>query len=127
MPDEKDMLIADLRKQNEQLIDLVSDLQKTVSELQDTIKELQEQLNKNSGNSSKPPSSDGFKKPANKNRSLRKKSGKKPGGQKGHEGSYLAVLSEPDHTENHLHSDCTGCPHYEKCRIPLRQKGRAGV
>ena len=80
MPDEKDIIIADLRKR--------------ISELEEIIKELREQLNKNSGNSSKPPSTDGFKKPVNKNRSLRKKSGKKPGGQIGHTGSNLSVLSE---------------------------------
>lgn len=115
MPDKKDLSIDELRKQNKQLTELVVELQNTISELQETIKDLREQLNKNSGNSSKPPSSDGFKKPVNKNRSLRKKSGKKPGGQNGHNGSYLTVLSAPDHTENHLHSDCTGCPHYAQC------------
>ena len=108
MPDEKDIIIADLRNQVEQLT-------KLMAELQETIKELRERLNKNSGNSSMPPSSDGFKKTSNK-RSLRKKSGRKPGGQKGHDGSYLTVLSEPDHTENHLHADCKNCPRYKKCR-----------
>lgn len=122
MPDKKDLLIDKLRKQNEQLTGLVAELQNTISELQETIKDLREQLNKNSGNSSKPPSADGFKKPVNKNRSLRKKSGKKPGGQNGHNGSYLTVLSAPDHTENHLHSDCTGCPHYAQCRAAAKVK-----
>ena len=116
MPDEKDLIIAELRKQNEQLIKQVSDLHKTIDELQNTIKELREQLNKNSGNSSKPPSTDGFKKPVNKNRSLRKKSRKKPGGQNGHTGSNLTVLAEPKHTEEHIHADCASCPHYNKCR-----------
>lgn len=46
-----------------------------IAQLNQTIQELKEQLNKNSKNSSKPPSSDGFKKPAPK--SLRKPSGKK--------------------------------------------------
>ena len=55
-----------------------SALTATVKELNQTIKELKEQLNKNSKNSSKPPSSDGLKKPAvNKNKSLRESSGKK--------------------------------------------------
>lgn len=102
MLDEKDLIIADLRNR--------------ISELEQIIKELREQLNKNSGNSSKPPSTDGFKKPVNKNRSLRKKSGKKPGGQNGHTGSYLSILSEPDHKHEHIHSDCRNCPHYTNCR-----------
>ena len=45
------------------------------------VKSLESQINKNSNNSSKPPSSDGFKK---KTKSLRTKSGKRPGGQEGH-------------------------------------------
>ena len=35
-----------------------------IAQLNQTIQELKEQLNKNSKNSSKPPSSDGYKKPA---------------------------------------------------------------
>ncbi len=50
----------------------ISGLKQTISDLQETIKDLQRQLNMDSHNSSKPPSSDGYKK-ANKNRSLREK------------------------------------------------------
>ena len=67
---------------------------KSIEELNQTIKELKEQLNKNSKNSSKPPSSDGYKKPTPK--SLRTPSGKKQGGQKGHPGTRLSVIAEPD-------------------------------
>ena len=111
MPDEKDLKIMQLEKQ-------VSDLLIIVKEQQETIKELREKLNKNSGNSSKPPSTDGFKKPVKKDRSLREKSGKKPGGQPGHKGSHLdlTVLSKPDHKEELAHNDCKNCPHYNECR-----------
>ena len=47
--------IESLIKQNNALIEQVEKLNKTIEELNATIKELREQLNKNSGNSSKPP------------------------------------------------------------------------
>ena len=58
------------------------------------------QVNKNSNNSSKPPSSDGFKK---KTKSLRTKSGKKTDGQEYHEGSTLYLNDTPDEIQ------CTEC------------------
>lgn len=51
-----------LTKQNRTLTATVDSMNQTISELNQTIRELKEQLNKNSKNSSKPPSSDGFKK-----------------------------------------------------------------
>ena len=60
-----------------------------IAQLNQAIQELKEQLNKNSKNSSKPPSSDGFKKPAPK--SLRKASCKKAGGQNGHQALELPI------------------------------------
>lgn len=82
----------------------INELDQTINELNQTIKELKEQLNKNSKNSSKPPSSDGLKKPVvKKNRSLRESSGKKQGAQEGHDGVHLSVISNPDHTREHTH------------------------
>ena len=104
--------IESLMKQNQMLLEQVDSLSKTIDELNATIKELREQLNKNSGNSSKPPSTDGFKKV---NKSLREKSGKKRGGQKGHQGTHLAVLAEPDKIHRHMHADCSACPYRDKC------------
>ena len=65
-----------------------------ISLLKERVKILEEQLNKNSSNSSKPPSSDGLKKPKPKN--LRGKSGEKRGGQPGHQRYTLEKYSDPD-------------------------------
>lgn len=105
-----------LLEQNAALTKQVDELNATVRELTQTVRELKEQLNKNSKNSSKPPSSDGLKKPpVNKDRSLRQKSGKKQGAQAGHDGVNLSVIADPDYVEYHMHSDCSSCPYHDSC------------
>lgn len=71
------------------------------------IKELEDRLSKNSRNSSKAPSSD----PPFKERlkARRQKSGRKPGGQKGHKGSTLKMVAAPDKTEVHELLSCPDC------------------
>ena len=81
-----------LTKQNSALISTVDIMNQTIAELNQIIQELKEQLNKNSKNSSKPPSSDGLKKPTvKKNNSLRESSGRKQGAQEGHDGVHLSI------------------------------------
>jgi len=75
--------------------------------LEERVQSLENQLAKNSRNSSKPPSSDGFKKPAPK--SLRKKGKRKSGGQPGHTGHTLKMADKPDHTEVHRVKECEHC------------------
>ena len=61
-----------------------------------------------SRNSSKPPSSDSaFVKPTPK--SLRGKSGRRPGGQPGHPGSTLVLVADPNERRRHEPGPCTGC------------------
>lgn len=84
------------------------------NKLEEKIKIQQELLNKNSKNSSKPPSSDGLNKPTPK--SLRKKSGKSPGAQNGHQGNGFKLMKEPDATIKHLPKSCEGCIHFGNCK-----------
>ncbi len=91
------------------LVQLTRDLQLQIVALQERIQDLESQLKKNSKNSSKPPSSDGLKKPPNKTKSLRVKSGKKAGGQPGHKGHCLAPHPEPDHVIIRSPTNCLNC------------------
>lgn len=84
-----------LAKHNpEVLVDIILNLQEQVLSLAKRVEQLEQQLSKNSHNSSKPPSSDGLAKPNPK--SLRKRTGKKSGGQKGHKGHTLEQVEHPD-------------------------------
>jgi transposase len=78
-----------------------------VVELRAEIADLRARLGQTSKNSSKPPSSDGLAKPAPK--SLRGRSGRKPGGQAGHPGRTLRQVTEPDEVVRHEPPACRGC------------------
>jgi transposase len=72
------------------------------------IAELERRLGLNSGNSGKPPSSDGLKKPVRIS-SLRAALGRKTGGQQGHPGKTLSRTETPDATIEHFPEICAGC------------------
>jgi transposase len=90
------------------LFELVSALEKQIALLSAQVKELQDRLDKDSHNSSKPPSSDGLRKKPTLP-SLRQKSGRKPGGQKGHPGRNLAFCEDPHQIVVHAPTQCTCC------------------
>lgn len=77
--------------------------------LEARVAELERRVNQSSRNSSRPPSSDGLSKPPAKPRSLRRRSGRKPGGQPGSEGHHLAQVAEPDEVVPHEPERCAGC------------------
>jgi transposase len=89
--------------------------------LQARVQELEAQLAKDSHNSSKPPASDGL---ARKTKSLRRRSGKKPGGQIGHRGETLRLVATPDDVVEHLPLACVGCqiPLDEEAPVVLRER-----
>ncbi len=102
---------AELMRQNAELTAQIATLTATINQLHQTIRELEEKKNKNSKNSSKPPSSDGYgKKPT----SLRGKSGKKQGGQEGHQGTNLSQR-KPDRIIGCMPSKCSKCPRHDEC------------
>ena len=79
-------------------------LEAKVQALQRQVQELKDRLALTSRNSSKPPSTEGLAKPMPK--SLRKKTGRKRGGQPGHPGKTLQPVAQPDHTVLHRLGSC---------------------
>jgi len=109
--------LSELNDQNKQQSLLINELKELLAAKDARIAELEEQKNKNSGNSSKPSSTDFFNKPKpssiNKGGSSSPK--KKTGGQKGHEGSTLKLKEEPDVIHRCLPAHCLQCPSANRC------------
>lgn len=102
----REQIQAIYQQGEEAVIRLVEGLQKNIVELAKRLEELENQSKKDSKNSSKPPSSDGFGK---RTKSLRSKSERPSGGQKGHEGKTLEWREEVDEVVVHGVDSCEGC------------------
>jgi transposase len=89
------------------MIDLVNQLVAVIRQWEARVQTLEDQLAKNSGNRSKPPSSDGLSQPRPHN--LRTSSGKSPGGQMGHPGHTLEAVEHPQHICVHPVTRCRQC------------------
>jgi len=98
------------RKETETMKTKIQQLEKENTALKTENQTLKDMLNKNSSNSSKPPSSDGYKKIPNS----REKTGKRPGGQKGHKGSIPMLFDNPSKIEDikQLKCKCGGTINY---------------
>ncbi|GHO58518.1 IS66 family transposase [Ktedonobacter robiniae] len=102
---------------------LVASLDEVIVGLRERANTLEQRQAKDSHNSSLPPSSDRF---ARAPKSLRKKSGKKPGGQPGHEGHALRQVEAPDEFLIHRVKCCAQC-HQDLGTCPARIAERRQV
>ena len=105
----RDELIALAKADPEAIADLVLSLWDRIEALEKRIAELE----RNSRTSSKPPSTDKgnfTNQPKPKPKSRRQKTKRKTGGQKGHPGSTLKQVSDPDHVTTHDFASDAACP-----------------
>jgi transposase len=95
--------------ENQSLHDKLATALERLEQANARVKHLEGQAAKDSHNSSKPPSSNGFKDPVRKTASLREQSGKKSGGQPGHTGKTLRMGEHPDQTVLLTPERCEHC------------------
>lgn len=105
-PERTARLLSEFSRELKQLRAEVVVLKAENAVLREKVQMLEDKISKNSHNSSKPPSTDGFRKPAPK--SLRKRSGRSSGGWPGHAGRTLA-MAPPDRVELHRVDRCERC------------------
>jgi transposase len=103
LPDDYKILKDTLKLALKAIVFLINENQ----QLKNEIQHLKGQLAKDSHNSSKPPSTDGFKKTIKP--SIPKSEGRKPGGQLGHQGKTLKLVENPDKIIKHEVHTCAEC------------------
>src|SRR5260370_23148819 len=96
----------------------IAQMQHELKRLGEEVQALQEEFTKDRHNSHPPPCSDRFHRQPT---SLRKSSGKKPGGQSGHAGNTLLLSQTPDLVMRHTVEQC------QHCQQDLREVGSAQV
>ena len=101
--------------------------QATMLVLAERIQKLEDQLAKNSRKSGKPPSSDGYDQPVPRPKSLRKRSGRKSGGQPGHPGETLKAVEKPDFIKVHRVQACQHCGQSLQRRKAIGHEKRQGL
>jgi transposase len=117
---EHEDVLAILRAENAHQREQIAALGAQNAELAALVQELQARLAKDSHNSSKPPSSDGV---GRKMKSLRRRSGKKPGGQLGHPGETLHLVATPDAVVEQRPAVCTACQaELDEAEVVLRER-----
>lgn len=98
--------VATLTAQVQELTQQATMLTGQNAALTTQVQELTARLGQHSGNSHRPPSSDG---PQMAPRSQRTRSGQRPGGQPGHPGHTLAMSASPDRVVPHHPAQCGQC------------------
>jgi transposase len=101
-----------------EVMELIDSLRREIEALRVENAELRRRLGLDSSNSSKPPSSDGLKKKPRVLKSLRTRTGKRSGGQKGHRGDTLRQVAEPDAVVEHAAEVCEHC----RAQLPADSK-----
>ena len=101
----REELLRQARRQPERVVDRLLEVEQQVEKLRAKVRQLEDRLACDSTNSSRPPSSDGLAKPPPP-RSLRRKTGRRPGGQPGHPGHTLQPVTQPDHILVHPLNRC---------------------
>jgi transposase len=115
---DKDFIISELVKRLDSMSSDLALLKEENIQLKARVAELEAQLNRNSTNSSKPPSSDGYqKKPA-----FPKQTKGKKGGQKDHKGSNLKQVTQPDKIVKCLPDICSCGHRFHQSEFTLAEK-----
>jgi transposase len=106
-----------------QIEQLVNAHEQQVGDLTARVAQLEARLNKDSHNSHQPPASDGPAKRPHP-RSLRRRSGKKSGGQPGHPGVTRCLVDQPDTVVPHVPATCAACGASLETALEIKRERR---